>query len=103
MRKYNIYLDSIEISQDNGIQGFFTLEDKLISLSRDLYNHYLSTPLGRGTTYRHLSYLIDDLVNVIEPSKYIDEVSIVGVLRHSLCFLRCFKFKDFQINILNHV
>lgn len=101
MRIYTIYLDRIEISFDDCNQG--SLEYKLVALSQDLLNYYFSLPLGKGTTYRSLAYLIEDLVNVLDFTKYVDEVHLVGILRNSLCFLRRFKFPDFQINILNHV
>lgn len=103
MTTYSIYLDRIEISYGNGLNGPFTLEDILISLSQDLYNYYLSTRLGKGITYRRISYIIDDLVNITDFRKPVDEVSIVDILRYSLSFLRRFEFPDFQINILNHV
>lgn len=98
MRTYYIYLDRIETDFDE-----LTLEPKLISLSQELFNVYLSMPLGKGSTYRHMSYLIEDLVRAIDFNNSVDEVSVVGVLRHSLSFLRRHKFPDFQINILNHV
>lgn len=103
MRTYNIYLDRIEISFGESFQGPSTLKEILISLSQDLYNFYLSLRLGKGITYRRMSYLIDDLVNITDFRKPVDEISIVDLLRNSLCFLRRFDFPDFQINILNHV
>lgn len=103
MRIYNIYLDRIEISYDNSLKGPFDLEEILISLSQDLYNFYLSLRLGKGITYRRLSYVIDDLVNLVDFTKTVDEVSIVDILRNTLCSLPRFKFPDFQINLLNHV
>ena len=101
MRTYNIYLDRIEISFDDCNQD--TLEYKLVALSQDLFSYYLSLPLGKGTTYRSMSYIIEDLVNVLDFTKYVDEVHVVGILRNSFSFLRRYKFPDFQINILNHV
>ena len=103
MTTYNIYLDRIEVSFDDSYQGYLNLESILTSLSIHLYNQFLSRPLGKGITYRRMSYLIDDLINVIDFSKSVDEVSVVGILRHSLCFLHHFKFNNFQINLLNHV
>lgn len=100
MRIYNIYLDHIEVSIDDCTD--VTLEHKLVALSQDLLNFYFSLPLDRGTTYRTLAYLIDDLVNTLD-FKYVDEFYLVGVLRNAFCFLRRFDFPDFQINILNHV
>lgn len=103
MRTYNIYLDRIEISFGNSFQGPYTLEYKLVSLFQDLYNFYLSLPLGRGITYRRVSIFIEELVYAIVPNNSFDEAFAVGILRNYLCFLRRFKFPDFQINILNHV
>ena len=103
MRTYNIYLNRIEISYGNNLNGPFTLEEILNSLSEDLYKFYLSLPLGKGITYRRMSNLIDDLVNIIDFRKHVDEESIVDILHNSLCSLRRFRFPDFQINILNHV
>ena len=96
MRIYNIYLDRIEINFGNS-----TLEYILISLSQDLYQEYLSKPLGKGITYRRMSYLIEDFINSLDFTKPVDEVSVVGVIRHSLSFLRCFTFSNFQIHIYN--
>lgn len=101
MRIYNIYLDRIEISFDDCNQG--NLEYKLVSLSQDFFNFYLSLPLGKGSTYRCISYIIEDLVNVLDFSKSVDEVHVVGILRNSFSFLRRHKFPEFQINILSHV
>lgn len=101
MRTYNIYLDRIEISFDDCNQG--SLEYKLVALYQDLFNYYLSLPLGKGITYRCMSFIIEDLVNVLDFSKFVDEVRVVGILRNSLSFLRRHKFPEFQINILNHV
>jgi hypothetical protein len=101
MRIYNIYLDRIEIAFDDCTQG--TLEYKLVALSQDLFSFYLTLPLGKGTTYRCMSYIIEDLVNVLDFSKHVDETHVVGILRNSLSFLRRFKFPEFQINIINHV
>lgn len=100
MRTYNIYLDRFEISFEHCNEG--TLEYKLVSLSQDLLNFYFTLPLGKGTTYRTLAYLIEDLVLTLD-FNHVDEVHLVGILRNSLCFLRRSKFPDFQINILNHV
>lgn len=103
MRIYNIYLDRIEISYTAGFKGPFTFEEILISLSHDLYNYYISLRPGKGITYRRLFLIIDDLVNLTDFRKPVDEISIVDILRYTLCSLRRFKFPDFQINILNHV
>lgn len=103
MRSYNIYLDRIEISYGNSLKGPFTLEEILSSLAEDLYNFYLTLPLGKGIIYRRLSYLISDLVNITDFRKPPDVISIVDILRNSLCFLRRSEFPDFHINILNHV
>lgn len=103
MRTYNIYLDRIEISLGNSFRGSYTLEYKLVSLFQDLYQFYLSLPLGRGITYRRVSIFIEELVYAIVPNKSLDEAFAVGILRNYLCFLRRFKFPDFQINILNYV
>lgn len=101
MRTYYIYLDRIEVSFDNCTEA--TLEHKLVALSQDLFSFYLSLPLGKGTTYRCMSYIIEDLLNVLDFSKHVDETHVVGILRNSLCFLRRFDFPDFQIKIFNHV
>lgn len=103
MRSYTIYLDRIEISYGNSLKGPFTFEEILISLSQDLYNFYLSLRLGKGITYRRMSYIIDDVVNITDFRKPVDEISIVDLLRNTLCSLRRFDFPDFKINILNHV
>lgn len=101
MRTYTIYLDRIEISFDNCNQ--VTLEYKLNALSADLFNAYLCSGLGKGKTYRRLSLIIDYLSNIVVHNVDVNEASAIGVLRHSLLFLRRFNFPDFQIHILNHV
>lgn len=101
MRIYNFYFDRIELSFDN--RTFGNLEYILVSLSQDLFQHYLSLPLGKGYTYRCMSYIITDLVNVLDFTKKEDEFHVVNILRNSFSFLKRRQFPDFQINILNHV
>lgn len=103
MRTYNIYLDRIEVLGDNGLVTTSTLRNKLLFLSSDFYNYVRSTRLGKGCTYRRMSFLIDELVNLIDNTSDVNETSVVGVLRYSLSFVRRFEFPHFQINILNHV
>lgn len=104
MTYYTIYLDRIEISYDNSsLKGPSTLQEILISLSQDFYNFYLSLCSGQGIIYRRLSFIIDDLVNITDFRKPVDEVSLVDLLRNTLCFLRRSEFPSFKINILNHV
>lgn len=103
MTTYTIYLDRIEIAFDDYHYRDASLVYKLTSLSNDLYHVNVLCGLGKGVTYRRLSLLIDNLVKLSFFCKDVDEVSVVGVLRYSLCFLRRFKFPDFQIILLNHV
>ena len=101
MRTYNIYFDRIKVSFDNCTD--VTLEHILDALSEDLFKYYLTLPIGQGTNYLRISYIIHDLVHVLDNTRFVDDVHVVGILRNSLSFLRRLKFPDFQINIINHV
>ena len=82
MRIYNIYLDRIET---NFVDS--TLECTLTSLSEDLYRAFLCMPVSRGLIYRRLSIIIDNLLRAVDFNKPVDEVSVIGVLHHSLSII----------------
>ena len=103
MTTYNIYLDRIEVIGDKGTIMTCSLRYKLLFLSSDLYNVFLSRRLGKGQTYRRMSFIIHDLVHIIDKIEDVNEEHVVAILRNSLSFLRRYEFTDFQINILNHV
>lgn len=103
MTTYNIYLDRIEVFSDKRAKITCSLRYKLLFLSSDFYNVFLSMRLGKGFTYRRMSFIINDLVNIIDNIEDVNEEHVVDILRNSLSFLRRFEFPDFQIKILNHV
>lgn len=102
MTTYTIYLNRIEVSFDN-IQCSATLDYKLRSLADHLFDASLRVGLGKGSTYRRISCLIDNLLDVIDSRQDVNEESVAYVLRCALSFLRRLKFRYFQIIILNHV